>query len=109
MCDWFNNTGWLTAENECKWFGITCVDKDVGGTGELQTVVEGIALPHNNLHGGIPVDLGLLQNLKAIELSYNYLSGSLPSSIGKWSDLESFAITGNGNRNSRFSQCPDRR
>jgi hypothetical protein len=95
MCDWFNNTGWLTAENECKWFGITCVDKDVGGTGELQTVVEGIALPNNNLHGGIPVDLGLLQNLKVIDLPQNSLTGSLPESISQWHNLEYFDVSFN--------------
>ena len=22
--DWKDSTGWLTAENECEWFGLTC-------------------------------------------------------------------------------------
>jgi hypothetical protein len=87
---WKNHTGWLTAEDECDWFGITC------GSGELQSVVEGIALRNNNLHGGIPVDLGLLQKLKYFSVSDNSLSDSLPESIAQqWTALQKFYMSDN--------------
>jgi Leucine Rich Repeat len=97
ISNWTYSMGWLTAENECKAFGITCIEKqvDVGGIGELQTVVEEIDLYSNNLHGGIPTDFGLLENLKYLDLSYNVLSGSLPDSIGEWTALEAFGTHGN--------------
>jgi hypothetical protein len=91
---WTTNTGWLTANNECNWLGIYCTDVvGLGGAGEVQSVVEGISLPENNIHGGIPVDLGLLPNLKTIDLSYNSFAGSLPKSIDQWSNLKYFDIS----------------
>ena len=83
--DWTSNTGWLTADGECTWFGILCTSY-----GELQAVVEQIDLGRNQLQGRIPADLGLLQNLKAVQFSSNALSGSLPESIGRWTALETF-------------------
>jgi Leucine-rich repeat (LRR) protein len=89
---WMNSTDWLTVKNECDWFGITCV---VAGVRELQFAVEKILMPKNNMDGGIPVDLGLLPNIKVIDLSGNSLSGSLPETIGQWRNLEWFDVRGN--------------
>jgi hypothetical protein len=85
---WNDTKGWLTAEKECNWIGITC--NNVVGF-----VVERIDLPNNNITGGIPVDLGLLQNLNWFDLSQNALSGSLPESIGQWTALDTFRTFSN--------------
>jgi Leucine-rich repeat (LRR) protein len=95
---WKNATGWLTAENECSWIGINCTDVvGVGGTsaGDVQSVVEGIVLFNNSIHGRIAVDLGLSLNLNIIDLAYNLLTGSLPESIGQWTELETFRVSFN--------------
>jgi Leucine-rich repeat (LRR) protein len=92
---WTNNTGWLMTDDECNWFGITCMDVVVAGAGKMMSVVERIMLSSNNIRGGIPLDLGLLQHLKTVDLSGNSLSGSLPVSIAHWSNLKWFIVNAN--------------
>jgi Leucine Rich Repeat len=93
---WIDTMGWLTTQDECNWIGINCTDVvGVGGAGEVQSVVERIALHDNNIQGGIPVELGLLPSLKTIDLHSNALSGSLPFSIGQWSNLETIDLSWN--------------
>jgi hypothetical protein len=91
---WYTNTGWLTAEDECTWYNVTCADVDVGA-GQLQSVVESIFLQENNLRGDIPADLGLLTKLKIANFYRNSLAGSLPKSIGRWRNLEEFVVYDN--------------
>jgi hypothetical protein len=83
---WINSTGWLTAENECDWFGILCID-----VGEAQPAVEGITLSLNDIQEGIPVDFGLLRNLKVINLADNWL----PEKNGQWRHLKNSDLTAN--------------
>lgn len=45
-------------------------------------------LSHNTLNGGLPVQVGNLNKLSAIDLSANNLSGEIPSTIGDCSSLE---------------------
>jgi hypothetical protein len=93
--DWYKKAGWLTTENECNWVGITCVEKDAGVIGEVQSVVDRIELPSNNMRGSIPADLGLLWNLTLIDFSWNSLSGSLPQSVGNFIFVKNFVTRGN--------------
>ena len=39
------------------------------------------------MSGSIPISLGNLSNLEALDLSFNQLSGSIPSSLGALSNL----------------------
>jgi len=78
---WKNNTGWLVAEDECSWSGITCTNGSI-------TVLN---LPGNGLDGSIPPDLGLLGSLTVLLLDNNPgLIGSIPSSLGELRKLTSF-------------------
>ena len=94
---WANETNWLN-EDECTWFGITCMalGANVGGTGtsdnnsttttiassSQQQVVTRINLEANNVQGGIPQDLALLGFLTSLNLADNVLEGGLPVSLG---------------------------
>jgi len=75
---WTESSGWLLAEDECDWFGITCV----------RGVVTALELEENNINGRIPDDLGLLTSLITLDLNFNDLSSTLPVSIGQLSNLE---------------------
>jgi hypothetical protein len=92
---WKNSTGWLAAENECDWAGITCVKKALGDNGEMQSVVDQIRVPSNNIRGSIPADLGLLRNLTQVDFSWNSLSGPLPQSVGNFIVVKNFVTRGN--------------
>jgi len=81
---WDNSTGWLMAESECDWFGITC-----GG----DTRVSKISVSANNLKGELPEDLGLLTTLTTLISDVNSLSGTLPLSIGKMTLLDLLDIS----------------
>lgn len=92
---WTNATGWVTAEDECTWHGITCTQTDLGNDVGVQNVITSIDLSSNNLHGNIPADLALLTFLDYLRLSFNSLSGSLPSWEGSWRSLETFLAADN--------------
>ncbi len=68
---WNNNTGWLSSEDYCKWYGITCE----GG------LVTKINLSNNSLQGIFPgnFSVALKESLMELDLSSNQLRGSLPS------------------------------
>ncbi|MEM8484056.1 MAG: T9SS type A sorting domain-containing protein [Bacteroidota bacterium] len=68
---WENNAGWLVHDSPCDWFGIGC---------ENDNITE-LTLPNNNLDGNIPVELGQLSSLVALDLSQNELHGTLPFSV----------------------------
>jgi Leucine-rich repeat (LRR) protein len=86
--EWINSTGWLDYDDECTWFGISCLDIDHGPYTGVQRTVTEMDLGYNGISGIIPSDLGLLSNLQYFGLESNQLYGSLPSSIGEWTDLE---------------------
>jgi hypothetical protein len=69
--DWYKNRNWLSADDHCGWFGITCEDNSVTG----------IQLPRNNLQGALGTDLFDLANLRDLDLSRNHLDGELPGIV----------------------------
>ena len=84
---WLENSGWLTAEDECTWFGVEC------SNGNVETIGADGTLEGNNLNGLISPDLALLDRLTALMLSNNpNLRGSLPFSIGNLGLLEVLSL-----------------
>ena len=65
---WDNKTGWLTTNQPCSWYGISCT------AGRVTS----INLSYNNLSGTMPIELNDLTQLQTLILSTNQLSGSLP-------------------------------
>lgn len=51
--DWWNSKGWLDADDECSWYGITCNNE----SGQVQSV----DLSNNRLTGTLPPEIRLLQ------------------------------------------------
>jgi len=97
---WKLSAGWLTAENECVWNGITCVDG----------LVTEIDLRDNNLRGVIPPDLALLSFAYFVVFDKNDLSGSLPKSLGEMTRLASLWVLDNhltGKIPTEMGQCID--
>ena len=75
--NWTENTGWMTSDHPCDWFGVYCANGHVTG----------LDLSFNNLTGTIPPQLGNLSALDWLNLSNNQLSGSLPPQLGNLSNL----------------------
>jgi hypothetical protein len=74
-----NNSGWLSADEECSWLGITCNDEG--------RVIR-VDLPNSTLSGIMPSRMHKLQDLQVINLSGNLgLRGPLPSSSNRLSSL----------------------
>ena len=82
---WKNSDKWLTDNNPCGWYGVTCTGNRVGE----------IKLENNNLVGTIPATLGNLTSLWQLSLSFNQLSGEIPSSFGNLSNLASLSLFSN--------------
>ena len=83
---WFQNQGWLTAENECTWFGITCNSN----MAVVQIGSTEMTLLRNNLSGHIPPDIALLKSTQYIQAANNpNLVGPLPSSFGNFEEINS--------------------
>jgi hypothetical protein len=63
--EWKSSDGWISDENECTWYGISCVEGNVIG----------IDLSNNNLSGHVPMEFGLLgRSLEFLDLSGNTIS-----------------------------------
>jgi len=97
--NWKNNTGWLTTNTPCSWFGIICnggqVSKiELGDDGNnsdnnfgnnLTGIIPNLNLPNliglnlrfNALNGNIP-NFSQLPNLTGLYLGSNQLSGNIP-------------------------------
>jgi hypothetical protein len=66
VLSWLNDRGWLTFDDECEWFGITCN----ANTG----LVEEIDLSNNILTGLFPPETQLLKDsLKVLDIYSNYV------------------------------------
>lgn len=77
------NTPYLTAVNECEWFGSTC-DADLCMT---QIVFES-----NNVAGTLPFELEALEGLEVISLEQGSLETTIPTNIGSLSKLRIFDL-----------------
>ena len=74
---WIDNYNWLTIDNPCQWYGVTCV----GGR------VAQINMWNNHLNGPIPAALGNLAQLLYLNLGANSLTGSIPTALGGLTQL----------------------
>jgi hypothetical protein len=72
--EWKNQTGWLSNETVCEWYGVRC---------DNQSRVTQLSLRQNNLQGTLESRLGLLRNMRSLDLVYNMISGSIPHEL--WS------------------------
>lgn len=68
---WTFNDDWLITNTPCSWYGVTCQTNHV----------HRIVMSSNALSGTIPVMLGDLENLRALQLDHNQLNGPLPDSL----------------------------
>ena len=81
---WKNKTNWLTGNNPCNWFGVSC---------NADSRVIGINLGYNNLNGTLPASLGNLSELqRLIIFTEPLVSGTLPASLGNLSKLQLLEI-----------------
>ncbi|GKT26705.1 hypothetical protein ADUPG1_013448 [Aduncisulcus paluster] len=59
--EWTHNDGWLSDDDYCEWYGVTCEDG----------VLRHLLLQDNNLVGTVPEEIGCLTELKTLYLSHN--------------------------------------
>ena len=86
---WFNKMGWLSTNEECKWFSTASSGSICDQHGRL---IE-IDLRSNNLNGSLPMELVLLkEHMKRIRVNGNSLKGTLPSAIREMTNLERFHV-----------------
>jgi Leucine-rich repeat (LRR) protein len=83
---WYQNTGWLTDDDVCSWFGVSDCH---GGTSSS------LNLSSNNLVGMIPLELMSLRTLKSINFADNALYGVIPPDIGTFDFLEILLLDNN--------------
>lgn len=118
--DWFEQTGWLRANQPCTWFGVTCnskewprnvikielIDNNVGGSlpGELGNLpfLEELIIENRSQRGGIkqlsdilPSTLGAARSLRVIKLGQNQIRGAVPQEFGRLKNLEEFDLHDN--------------
>ena len=111
---WINNDGWLGAETECEWAGISCDERG--------KIIE-ISLPGNNLVGHLGPDFELFSSVRMLNVSGNSnlmaelsapfminwsklevldasncaFFSNIPSQLGEsWPNIEYVDLTGNG-------------
>ena len=77
---WTNQEGWLgNPGTECGWYGVSC-GGHTSTVGE-KTIVTGLTLAENNLHGTVPKAIDQLTRLEWLDLSGNRLSGRFPDFV----------------------------
>jgi len=70
---WSVNSGWLTTNTPCRWYGITCEGNHV-------TL---LILPDNGLSGPLPPEIGALIYLQVLDLAENPPPASAQSAAAK--------------------------
>ncbi|KAL3785787.1 hypothetical protein HJC23_007343 [Cyclotella cryptica] len=74
---------WLSGEDECKWWLVTC-----SVNGDVRVLhLDGSLEPALYLEGTLPPEIGNLNQLTNLDLQSNFLSGTLPSEIGNLNEL----------------------
>lgn len=75
---WGRSDHWLTKEDACSWFGVTCTN-NVLSLNPFQKFVTVIDLSFNKVTGIIPAEIAYLTELRELDLNGNSLQGVLPS------------------------------
>lgn len=70
---WLRSDNWLSKEDECMWYGVTCTRNAIGSRR-----VTGIDLSFNKITGIIPREMGYLTELTVLDLNGNSLQGVVP-------------------------------
>ena len=83
---WYQNTGWLTDDEVCSWFGVSDCHGGISSS---------LNLSSNNLVGMIPIELMSLRTLKSINFADNALYGAIPPEIGMFDFLEILLLDSN--------------
>ena len=84
---WVDNTNWLDpSKSVCEWQGLSCNDD-----GRISV----LDLGNQNLHGTIPPELGVLDNLDFVYLFRNSLTGTIPSELGSLGDVDFMLLNEN--------------
>jgi len=83
--NWNNNDYWKIDEDQCVWYGISCLDG----------IVTKIDLSANNLNGILPSEISELKGLEYISLESNKLFGPFPSEMGKLQKLKELNLSNN--------------
>uniref|UniRef100_A0A5B6ZHE0 Protein kinase domain-containing protein n=1 Tax=Davidia involucrata TaxID=16924 RepID=A0A5B6ZHE0_DAVIN len=90
-------------DTPCSWNGVTCAEIGTSfGTPDMFRVIS-LVLPHSQLLGSIPEDLGLIQHLRTLDLSNNSLNGTLPGSLFNSSELQVLSLS----HNMIFGELPE--
>jgi len=79
---WKNKSGWLTSDNHCKWYGVSCcmeVPASLFCAEHDHYSVSTIDLYDNNLVGTIPLSIELLKDLQSLFMNDNWLTGEIPA------------------------------
>ena len=85
--EWNSDDGWLTDDDICTWYGITCF-----GEGTKLGRVQEIILAENNMVGTVSNDIYKLQYLESLELKRNKISLSFDG-IGNATNLVSLHLS----------------
>ncbi|CAM9498761.1 unnamed protein product [Scytosiphon promiscuus] len=88
--EWTISTGWRDASiGICEWYGVTC-DSEGGN-------VTGLSLRDNLLVGDMSeaTELTNVTSLKEVDLSNNLISGPVPLALGGLPNLEALDLSGN--------------
>ncbi|KAK1572611.1 hypothetical protein Q3G72_035216 [Acer saccharum] len=75
--------------------GFVTKNRNESYKGSILNYMMGLDLSSNELTGDIPIDIGNLQQIKAMNLSHNFLSGSIPESFSNLTNIESLDLSHN--------------
>ena len=81
---WNRTDGWLSAEDECTWYGIMCTDDKITG----------LNFTNNNPKpdNGLPASLFLLTDLVSLDLTKSYFQKAVPTEISNLKSLERLVL-----------------
>lgn len=83
---WTTSTGWMSASNECEWFGLEC-DGYSTSRSDSYVPITAIRLDENGLAGDLPSEIFGLPALQRLIMEGNGVSGSIPEAIAQATQL----------------------
>lgn len=107
---WEATTGWLSADDECSWTGVSCnLDNEVVNIslkgknldGDLSSgmvpinSLTSLTLDQNSLHGTLPTEIVSFSNLQELSLQVNAITGTIPNEWGMLLRLTSLTLSNN--------------